>query len=66
VPLAPPGRRTNFAREVCEAALAHIVKDKSEASYRRELFERRRELMTAWAAFVAARGPEVITLRRRG
>jgi hypothetical protein len=43
------GHRTNFAREVCEVALAHIVKDKSEASYRRELLERRRELMTAWA-----------------
>jgi len=38
--------RTNFAGEVCEAALAHIVKDNTEAAYRRgDLFERRRELM---------------------
>jgi integrase len=27
--------RTNFARKICEAALAHIVKDKTEAAYRR-------------------------------
>jgi integrase len=57
--------RTNFAREICEAALAHIVKDKTEAAYRRgDLFEKRRELMTTWAAFVAAAGAEVIPLRR--
>jgi integrase len=59
--------RTNFARELCEAALAHIVKDKTEAAYRRgDLFDKRRELMATWAAFVAARGAEVITLRRPG
>jgi len=59
--------RTNFAREICEAALAHIVKDKTEAAYRRgDLFDKRRELMATWAAFVAARGADVITLRRPG
>jgi integrase len=57
--------RTNFAREICEAALAHIVKDKTEAAYRRgDLFEKRRELMVAWAAFVAAIDADVIQLRR--
>jgi integrase len=45
--------RTNFAREICEAALAHIVKDKTEAAYRRgDLFDKRRELMDRWAKFV--------------
>jgi integrase len=59
--------RTNFVGEICEAALAHIVKDKTEAAYRRgDLFERRRELMATWAAFVAARGAEVVALRRPG
>ena len=44
--------RTNFPRAVCEAALAHTLRDKTEAAYHRtDLFERRRELMTAWAAF---------------
>jgi integrase len=57
--------RTNFAREICETALAHIVKDKTEAAYRRgDLFEKMRELMATWAAFIAARSAEVITLRR--
>src|SRR5260370_41053252 len=57
--------RTNFAREICEAALAHIVKDKTEAAYRRgDLFERRRELMDAGAKFVAATDAAVIPLRR--
>lgn len=41
--------RTNFPREVCEQALAHTIKDKTEAVYRRsDLFERRRDLMAAW------------------
>jgi hypothetical protein len=54
--------RTNFAREICEAALAHIVEDKTEAAYRRgDLFDRRREVMMTWAAFIAAGSAEVIT-----
>jgi integrase len=45
---------TNFPREVCEMALAHSIKDKTEAAYRRgDLFEKRRDLMTAWASYVA-------------
>jgi hypothetical protein len=59
--------RTNFAREICEAALAHIVKDKTEAAYRRgDLIERRCELMSTWTAFVTAIEATVIPLRRSG
>ena len=44
--------RTNFPREVCEQALAHTIKDKTEAAYRRgDLLDKRRELMAAWAEF---------------
>ena len=44
--------QTNFPSTVCEAALAHAVRDKVEAAYfRTDLFERRRELMHTWAAF---------------
>ncbi|MEN6543053.1 integrase arm-type DNA-binding domain-containing protein [Parvibaculum sp.] len=44
--------QTGFANEVCEAALAHVVGDKVEAAYRRgDLFEKRRRLMEAWAAY---------------
>lgn len=45
---------TNFPREVCEMALAHSIKDKTEAAYRRgDLFAKRSELMTAWANYVS-------------
>ena len=46
---------TPFAREVMEAALAHRVPDTVEAAYfRSDLLERRRELMQAWAYYIAA------------
>ncbi|MFD0738218.1 tyrosine-type recombinase/integrase [Lysobacter koreensis] len=45
---------TTFPNEVSEAALAHVIKDKAEAAYRRgALLEKRRELMDAWAAYLA-------------
>ena len=49
------GDRTNFAREVIEHALAHRIKDKAEASYRRSAaLEKRRKLMEAWAQYCSA------------
>ena len=65
------GEETNFAREICEAALAHIVMDKTEASYHRgDLFEKRRKLMDAWAAYAtsdpAKAGDNVIEPRAWG
>jgi integrase len=54
----------SFPHEVCEAALAHTVSNKVEAAYRRgDLFERRRQLMDAWAAYACGRCGEVIALR---
>lgn len=47
--------------EVAEAALAHSVKDKTEAAYRRgSLLEKRRKLMEDWAA-VRADEPDRLT-----
>jgi integrase len=47
--------RTDVAREVAEAALAHTVADKVEAAYRRgDLFAKRRELMDGWARHCCA------------
>lgn len=44
--------RTRFPREVAETALAHVLKDKTEAAYRRDDFlEKRRELMDVWDAY---------------
>lgn len=52
------GETTNFPREVIEAALAHRLKDKAEAAYARgDLFNKRRELMEAWARFANSLGP---------
>jgi integrase len=46
---------TNFPAEVREMALAHAVGDKVEAAYRRgDLFEKRRQVMDAWASFATA------------
>jgi integrase len=43
---------TIFPAEVAEMALAHVVGDKVEAAYRRgDLFQKRRQLMDAWAKF---------------
>lgn len=44
---------TQFAREVCEMALAHRLDDKVQAAYNRgDLLDKRRQLMQAWAAFI--------------
>ncbi|RRS03317.1 site-specific integrase [Aquabacterium soli] len=46
--------RTAYPRDVCEMALAHTIKDKTEAAYRRgDLFEKRRHLMNDWAEFLS-------------
>lgn len=44
--------RTNYSGEVAEAALAHVIGDKTEAAYRRgDLFDKRRKMMADWADF---------------
>jgi integrase len=44
---------TSFSPEVAEMALAHTIKNKTEAAYRRgKLLAKRAELMEAWARFV--------------
>jgi integrase len=46
---------TQHPRELAEAALAHTLKDKVEAAYRRgDLFDKRRTLMNDWAAYCAS------------
>jgi integrase len=59
--------RTSFPHELSEAALAHVIKDKTVAAYARsDLFDRRRKLMDAWANFLApspVAGERVVPLR---
>lgn len=48
------GDSTPFARDVVEAALAHRIRDETEAAYRRrDALEKRRELMDAWETYLA-------------
>jgi integrase len=58
--------RTAFPEIVAEMSLAHTVGDAVVRAYRRsDLFEQRRRLMDAWAAFCAepAASGEVVTIR---
>jgi len=59
---------TGYAHEVCEMALAHVIGNKSEAAYRRgDMFEKRRRLMTDWAAYCSkdqAAGATVTPIRQ--
>ena len=48
------GEATDHPREVIEAALAHVVRNRVEAAYARsDLFERRRVLMHDWSRYLA-------------
>ena len=43
---------TNYPADVAEMALAHVLRDKTEAAYRRgDLFEKRARLMADWARY---------------
>ena len=49
-----------------EAALAHVIGDKTESAYQRgDLLEKRRKLMDAWAAYCDSRAAtgNVVALR---
>ena len=48
-----------------EAALAHAVKDQTEAAYARsDLFERRRQLMDEWGHYLTEGPGRAVSLRR--
>jgi integrase len=58
---------TSFPREVAEAALAHVLGDKTEAAYQRgDMLEKRRRLMESWGEFCAKNVPAstVVSLRQ--
>jgi len=56
--------QTSLPGEVAEAALAHTVPKAVEAAYRRtDFFDKRRELMNAWAGFATGQGvAEVVSI----
>jgi integrase len=56
--------KTNFPREIAEAALAHSLKDKAEAAYARsDLLEKRAAMMESWAQFISSNAPHIIPIR---
>lgn len=58
--------RTNFPGSVAEMALAHAIEDKTEAAYRRrDLFDKRRELMNAWERYCNGGAGAKLTLVAR-
>lgn len=58
------GERSGFPREVAEAALAHVVRDATEAAYARtDYFDQRKAMMDQWASFLAGGGDNVVALR---
>ena len=57
--------QTSTPREVAEAALAHTVRNPTEAAYARsDLFDRRRRLMNDWASYLNGTCGQVVPLRR--
>ncbi len=60
---------TNYPRDVAEMALAHAIGSKVEAAYRRgDLYDKRTQMMTAWAKFcdTVFTGADVIPMRKVG
>jgi integrase len=57
---------TNFQRELGEAALAHHVGGVEGAYQRGDLFEKRRKMMDAWAAYCGpAAGAKVVPMPKK-
>jgi integrase len=56
--------KSSAPRAVVEAALAHVVRDKTEAAYfRSDLFDLRRKLMDNWAKFATTKPASVVAIR---
>ncbi|MGH8113423.1 MAG: hypothetical protein ACREPL_16140 [Rhodanobacteraceae bacterium] len=50
---------TSYRGDIAEAALAHVLRDKTEAAYKRtDLFTQRARLMEDWARFCAVASPQ--------
>ena len=61
------GERTSHERETCEAALAHVVGDKTGLAYRRgDALAKRHLLMLDWATYLTSKPADVLPIRRVG
>ncbi|MDA9994734.1 site-specific integrase [Planktomarina temperata] len=58
---------TNFANEVSEMALGHVISNKVEAAYRRgNLISKRRQMMEDWCSFLSEREAKIISIQTKG
>ena len=58
---------TNFANEVSEMALGHVISNKVEAAYRRgNLISKRRQMMEDWSNFLSEREAKIISMQTKG
>ena len=61
------GNETPFAREIAEAALAHVIGDAAERAYRRgDALEKRRAMMEAWAQWCEPKAANVLAFAKPG
>ena len=59
------GDETSAAHEIIEAALAHTIKNKTEAAYRRkDALEKRRALLAAWADYCGPASDKIVSIRQ--
>ena len=55
--------QTEWSAELAEAALAHVISDKTVAAYQRgPMLDKRRKLMAAWANYCEGKGAKVVRL----
>jgi len=52
---------THYPRDVCEMALAHVVRGVEGAYRRGDLFEKRRRLMDAWSQHITGQAGNNLT-----
>ena len=56
------GEVSNYPRDIAEQALAHVLENKVEAAYRRgDALEKRRKMMTDWAAYCSVEKNETMS-----
>lgn len=64
------GERTNYPNDLCEMALAHTIRNKTEAAYRRgDMLEKRRQMMNDWQKFcetTIVTSSDIVPIRKIG
>jgi integrase len=64
------GERTHYPSDLCEMALAHTIRNKTEAAYRRgDMLEKRRQMMNDWQKFcetAITTGSDIVPIRKTG